>query len=161
SDVRGVLAVGGLAGAAAAQLDRRVLGPRRLRHAVLRPRRPRGTDDAGTVRRGVPGVYGAHEADRARHLLNESVMPRASGASSIRRRGRWLLDHPLARMMTPNVGRRRCASLHIERLGPLRPAGGVEGDLLDARLGLLQQLLAAALERLAALVDRDRLLERH
>src|SRR5579883_584621 len=55
----------------------------------------------------------------------------------------------------------RPRSLHIERLGASRLAGGVEGDLLHPRLGLAQQLLAAALERLAALVDRDRFLERH
>ena len=53
------------------------------------------------------------------------------------------------------------AHVHVERLGAGRLAGGVERDLLDPRLGLPQQLLAAALERLAALVDRDRLLERH
>src|SRR5580692_10280980 len=53
------------------------------------------------------------------------------------------------------------SSLHIERLGALRLAGGVEGDLFHARLRLAQQFLAAALEHLAALVDRDRLLERH
>src|SRR5689334_13659633 len=52
-------------------------------------------------------------------------------------------------------------SAHVERLGALRLAGSVERDLLDARLGLLEQFLAAALERFAALVDRDRFLERH
>src|SRR5689334_4150324 len=51
-------------------------------------------------------------------------------------------------------------SLHVERLAALRLAGRIEGDLLHPRLGLAQQLLAAALEHLAALVDRDRLLER-
>ena len=51
-------------------------------------------------------------------------------------------------------------SLHVERLGSGRLAG-IEGDLLHPRLGLAQQFLAAALQRLAALVDRDRLLERH
>src|SRR3954454_22067599 len=55
----------------------------------------------------------------------------------------------------------RAASGDIERLGAGRLARGVDGDLLDARLGLAQQLLAAALERLAALVDRHGLLERH
>jgi len=42
-----------------------------------------------------------------------------------------------------------------------RLAGGVEPNFLHPRLGQAQQLLAATLERLAALVDRDRLLERH
>src|SRR5262245_56481322 len=49
----------------------------------------------------------------------------------------------------------------VERLGAGRLAGGIEPDLLDPSLGLAQQLLAAALECLAALVDGDRLLERH
>ena len=40
-------------------------------------------------------------------------------------------------------------------------AGAVERDLFDPRLGLLQQFLAAAFQRLAALIDRDRFLERH
>src|SRR5262249_7746300 len=31
---------------------------------------------------------------------------------------------------------RRTAALHVERLGTLRLAGGVDGDLLDPRLGL-------------------------
>ena len=51
--------------------------------------------------------------------------------------------------------------LNVERLGAGRLAGGVERDLLDPRLGLAQQFLAAALERLAALVDRDQFLERN
>src|SRR6516162_2245661 len=37
------------------------------------------------------------------------------------------------------------ALLHVERLGAGRPAGGIERDLLHARLGLPQQLLAAPL----------------
>src|SRR5712691_10886727 len=49
----------------------------------------------------------------------------------------------------------------VERLGSGRLARGIEGDLLDPGLGLAQQFHAATLERLAALVDRDRLLERH
>src|SRR5262245_7931182 len=51
--------------------------------------------------------------------------------------------------------------LDVERLGSGRLASGVERDLLDPRLGLPQQLLAAALECLAALIDGDRFLERH
>ena len=51
--------------------------------------------------------------------------------------------------------------LHVERLGAGGVAGGVEGDLLHPRLGLPQQVLAAALERFAAFVDGDQLLERH
>src|SRR5712691_2642154 len=50
---------------------------------------------------------------------------------------------------------------HVQRLGPGRLAAGIERDFFDPRLGLAQQLLAAALERLAALVDGDGLLERH
>ena len=49
----------------------------------------------------------------------------------------------------------------IERPGAGRLAGGIERDLLDPRLGLPQQFLAAALERLAALIDRDRFFERN
>src|SRR2546430_1138659 len=52
-------------------------------------------------------------------------------------------------------------SPHIQGFGAGRLAAGIERDLLDPRLGRAQQFLAAALERLAALVDRDRLLERH
>src|SRR5215813_590991 len=51
--------------------------------------------------------------------------------------------------------------VHVERLGPGRLAGGIERDLLDPCLGLAQQFLATTLERLAALVDQDRLLERY
>src|SRR5262249_46134816 len=51
--------------------------------------------------------------------------------------------------------------LHVEGLRPGRVAGSVEGDLFDPRLRLTQELLAAALEHLAALVDRDRFLERN
>src|ERR1700746_67067 len=48
----------------------------------------------------------------------------------------------------------------VERFGSGRLAGGIERDLLHPGLGLPQQLLAAALEPLAALVDGARLLER-
>src|SRR5215467_10561482 len=53
------------------------------------------------------------------------------------------------------------ASIDIQPLGPGCLAGGVKGDLFDARLGLAQELLTSPLEALAALVDRDRFLERH
>src|SRR2546429_7369225 len=53
------------------------------------------------------------------------------------------------------------ALLNVERLRPGHLAGGVGGDLVDASLGLPQQLLAAPFERLAPLVDRDRFLKRH
>src|SRR3569832_2827796 len=53
------------------------------------------------------------------------------------------------------------ASVHVERLAAGRLAAGIERDLLHPRFGLLQELLAAGLERLAALVHRARLLERH
>src|SRR5262245_66495835 len=59
------------------------------------------------------------------------------------------------------AGRAGAGSGDVERLGAGRLAGGIEPDLLDPSLGLAQQLLAAALERLAALVDGDRFLERH
>src|SRR5580700_7239574 len=49
----------------------------------------------------------------------------------------------------------------VERLGAGRLALRIERDFFDARLGLAQQILAAAFERLAALVDGDRFLERH
>src|SRR5215472_7324537 len=89
-------------------------------------------------------------------------------SGTVRRRpGTWLGARP--RISAAPLRAARCvlqrirgtqALLHIERLGALRLAGCIEGDLLDARLGLAQQLLAAALEDLAALVDRDRFLER-
>src|SRR5215471_3340789 len=49
----------------------------------------------------------------------------------------------------------------VERFCTGRLAGGIERDLLDPRLGLAQQLLATTLERLATLIDGDRLLERY
>src|SRR5215472_4067049 len=45
----------------------------RLRHAVLLSCRPRGTDDAGDVRRGVPTVHGQDEAAGAGDLLTCSA----------------------------------------------------------------------------------------
>src|SRR5215467_8348423 len=53
------------------------------------------------------------------------------------------------------------ASIDIQPLGPGRLACGVEGDLFDARLGLAQEFFASPLQALAALVDCNRLLERH
>jgi hypothetical protein len=53
------------------------------------------------------------------------------------------------------------ALLDVERFASGWFALSVERDLLDARLGLPQQLLAAALKRFTALVYRDRFLERH
>src|SRR6185295_9899181 len=55
----------------------------------------------------------------------------------------------------------RPGSLHVERLGSGDLAVGIGGNLVDAGLGLPQKFFAAALQRLAALVDRDRFLERH
>src|SRR5208282_1436309 len=52
-------------------------------------------------------------------------------------------------------------SLDVERLGADRLALRIQRDLRDARLGLPQQILTTVLERLAALVDGDRFLERH
>src|SRR5438270_10416535 len=52
-------------------------------------------------------------------------------------------------------------SVDVERLGSGRLAAGIERDLLDAGLGLAQQLLAAALEAFAALIDGNRLLKRN
>jgi hypothetical protein len=48
----------------------------------------------------------------------------------------------------------------VERRRSGRLAAGADGDLLDAGLGPLQERLAMLLQRLAALVDRDRFLER-
>src|SRR5262249_29599393 len=59
-----------------------------------------------------------------------------------------------------DFSRSQSASVHIERFSPGRLAGSVERDLLHPRFGLTQQLLAAAFERLAALVDGNRFLER-
>ena len=47
----------------------------------------------------------------------------------------------------------------VERLGARRLAVAAEPDALDPAFRLLEQLLAVVLQRLAALVDRDRLLE--
>src|SRR5437016_13394351 len=52
-------------------------------------------------------------------------------------------------------------SVDVERLGSGRLSAGVERDLLDTGLGLAQQLLAAALEAFAALIDGNRLLKRN
>src|SRR5438132_3734324 len=52
-------------------------------------------------------------------------------------------------------------SLHVERLGSGDLAIGIGGNLVDAGLGLPQKFFAAALQRLAALIDRDRFLQRH
>src|SRR5215207_9820641 len=48
----------------------------------------------------------------------------------------------------------------VERGRPGRLARGAERDLLDAGFGALEERFAVALQRLAALVDPDRLLER-
>src|SRR5829696_8019020 len=48
----------------------------------------------------------------------------------------------------------------VERRRSGRLAGGADGDLLDAGLGALEERLAMLLQRLAALVDGDRFLER-
>src|ERR1700742_1687496 len=50
-------------------------------------------------------------------------------------------------------------SVHVERFAAGRLAGRVERDLLDARLGLAQQILATRLQHLPALIDRHRLLQ--
>src|SRR2546422_2506207 len=75
---------------------------------------------------------------------------------------------PRTKSATNSVARRtggsvfgRPGSLHVERLGPGDLAVGIGGNLVDAGLGLPQQFLAAALQRLATLIDRDRFLERH
>src|SRR5437588_656048 len=62
--------------------------------------------------------------------------------------------------MSPVPARLRATLFHVERLGAGRLARRIERDLLHPCFGLAQQLLAAALERLAALVDGDRFLER-
>src|SRR6266542_1716970 len=52
-------------------------------------------------------------------------------------------------------------SLHVKRRGPGDLAVGIGGNLVDARLGLPPKFFAAALQRLAALIARDRFLHRH
>src|ERR1700729_1748857 len=47
----------------------------------------------------------------------------------------------------------------VQRLGAGRLALRIERDFFHAGFGLAQQILAAAFERLAALVDGDRFLE--
>src|SRR5258708_4973697 len=51
--------------------------------------------------------------------------------------------------------------VNVQWLGSGGVSGRIQGDFLDGGLGLPQQFLAAALERLAALVDRYRLFEGH
>jgi hypothetical protein len=53
------------------------------------------------------------------------------------------------------------SSLYIERLTAGWSAAGIERDLLDPRLSLAQQILAAALEHLATFVNGNRFLKRH
>src|SRR5262245_57521688 len=65
------------------------------------------------------------------------------------------------RSRMPQGPRRGRTLLHVERLDAGGLAGGVKRDLLDPRLGLAQQLLAAALELFAPLIDLDRFLERN
>src|SRR4051812_44176630 len=58
--------------------------------------------------------------------------------------------------------RRRSTPLAgVERLGAGRPAVARQPDLLDAVLRRLQQAVAMRLQRLAAFIDADRLVERH
>src|SRR5260370_9689413 len=52
-------------------------------------------------------------------------------------------------------------SRRVARLGTGPLAVGVGGDLVDPRLGLPQQFLAAPLQGFAALVDGHRFLQRH
>src|SRR5215468_7101243 len=61
----------------------------------------------------------------------------------------------------PSPRAQASALFDVERLRSGRLARGIERDLLDARLRLAQQFLAAALEHLAAFVDGNRFLERH
>src|SRR3954469_18770777 len=55
---------------------------------------------------------------------------------------------------------RSMISTGIERLEARRLAVAAEGDLLDARLGVLQSRLAMALQPVAFLIELDRLVER-
>src|SRR4029077_14863114 len=50
--------------------------------------------------------------------------------------------------------------LHVERYGAVRLAARIGRDLVDAGLRLAQQFLAAALQGLAALIDRYRFFQR-
>src|SRR6201995_3430997 len=73
---------------------------------------------------------------------------------------RW--ERTIAARSARQEGIEWCRSLlHVQRRDTGGLAAGVGGDLLDPGLGLAQQFLAAALQRLAALVDRDRFLQRH
>src|SRR5215218_9092445 len=78
---------------------------------------------------------------------------------------RWLCSLvPGASAHTVGSGARTCPlrrlRLQIERRRPGRLSVRADGDLLDPRLGFLEQGLAVLLQRLTALVDRNRVLER-
>jgi len=51
-------------------------------------------------------------------------------------------------------------SLDVERLDAFRLAVGAERNLLDSRLGALEQPVAMGLEQFAALIEGDRFLQR-
>src|SRR6516165_9509785 len=89
SDVFGVLAVGGGAGLAATELDRRPGRPDRLRNAVPSARRTRGGADDRNLRRRVPPLYGANLAHLARHLLAASPL-RHAWASALSALWAWV-----------------------------------------------------------------------
>src|SRR5262249_40949224 len=84
-------------------------------------------------------------------------VPASAGTNGTKSRFK-LADLGDGRCVTPS---RRYSSVDVERLGSGRLAGGVDRDLLDAGLGLAQELLAAALEAFAALIDCNRLLKRN
>ena len=66
-----------------------------------------------------------------------------------------------ARFLGGVLRRAAGGSVDVERLGSGRLAAGIERDLLDPGFGLAQQLLAAALEVFAALIDGNRFLKRN
>src|SRR4051812_15350986 len=69
-------------------------------------------------------------------------MLRASGASSIPPRLQWLLDHPLARMMTA----RRAAAFRAVKCGALRPGHEIRRQPV---LDVLDDDLSGAILRVA------------
>jgi len=101
----------------------------------------------------------AAEIDAARHDHEiDGVAGRRIAGSRIRA---WRKAHGGCSAVNCSIESRPGCLLDVERLGAGRLAGGIERDLLHPRLGLVQQLLAAALEQLAAFIDGDRFLERH
>src|SRR5262249_23324179 len=141
-------------------------GPTMRRRALGSPRRtvkPPMSAVRGTMTRSIASQAGASPGVGS--LAGEKLMGLPHGSCGWRNGGDQLHKFVSAAWISRwRAGRGRrdaeAALLYVERFGAGRLARGIEGDLLDARLGLAQQLLAAALERFAALVDGNRFLER-